>query len=218
MDYFAIAKAQLSIVDVARDYGIIISNNNKTNCPWHTDKTPSLSFKNERYRCFGCGEHGDVFDFVGKLTNQKPIDVLKELNQLYRLGLDLNKPVPRAVIGEIERKRWEKRNFRKWKDNTYQILRSYLSLLRNWEKEFRPIHPDIPIEIRFVEVLHKKDYIEYVLEEIFCRSNDKEIALFMIEHEQMIRNIEQKLIKEGVSYAGGNRICEVPAIVGNLAA
>jgi hypothetical protein len=37
-------------------------------CPLHQEKTPSfyLSVKNgeERFRCFGCGEHGDVFEYL----------------------------------------------------------------------------------------------------------------------------------------------------------
>jgi CHC2 zinc finger/Domain of unknown function (DUF927) len=38
-------------------------------CPFHEDKTPSLSVNDERgvFYCFGCGEGGDVFDFVMKL-------------------------------------------------------------------------------------------------------------------------------------------------------
>jgi DNA primase len=35
-------------------------------CPFHEDRTPSLSVNVEtgRFRCFGCGAHGDLVDFV----------------------------------------------------------------------------------------------------------------------------------------------------------
>ena len=37
-------------------------------CPFHDDKTPSFFiFDNQRFKCFGCGENGDVVDFVQKL-------------------------------------------------------------------------------------------------------------------------------------------------------
>lgn len=38
-------------------------------CPFHADKTPSFSVSEEKglFHCFGCGESGDVFDFIGKL-------------------------------------------------------------------------------------------------------------------------------------------------------
>jgi hypothetical protein len=35
-------------------------------CPFHTEKTPSFTVFNDdgRFRCFGCGAHGDVFEYV----------------------------------------------------------------------------------------------------------------------------------------------------------
>lgn len=35
-------------------------------CPFHAERTPSFKIfeKDERFHCFGCGAHGDVFDFL----------------------------------------------------------------------------------------------------------------------------------------------------------
>ena len=35
-------------------------------CPWHQEKTPSFNVNPARgtFKCFGCGAHGSVFDFV----------------------------------------------------------------------------------------------------------------------------------------------------------
>ena len=35
-------------------------------CPFHDERTPSFKIyeKDERYHCYGCGAHGDVFDFL----------------------------------------------------------------------------------------------------------------------------------------------------------
>jgi len=40
----------------------------KAPCPFHSEKTPSffVSDQLQRYRCFGCGETGDVLDFLQK--------------------------------------------------------------------------------------------------------------------------------------------------------
>jgi len=40
-------------------------------CPFHNEKTPSFTVNEDKgfYHCFGCGEHGSVFDFVMKTEN-----------------------------------------------------------------------------------------------------------------------------------------------------
>lgn len=39
-------------------------------CIWHTEKTASLAlFANGSYKCFGCGEHGDIITLVQNIEN-----------------------------------------------------------------------------------------------------------------------------------------------------
>ena len=50
-------------------------------CPFHAEKTPSFSVSPERQRfhCFGCGESGDVIDFVRKLNGWSYPAALKSI-------------------------------------------------------------------------------------------------------------------------------------------
>ena len=51
----------------------MIQNMNMTMvcCPFHVEKTPSMSIyhADNHYHCFGCGEHGDNITFVKKIFN-----------------------------------------------------------------------------------------------------------------------------------------------------
>ena len=55
-------KQSVKITDLAESLGVKVINS-KAHCIWHQEKTPSLSFDNEKgiYKCFGCGKAGDIF-------------------------------------------------------------------------------------------------------------------------------------------------------------
>jgi hypothetical protein len=49
-------------------------------CPLHAEKTPSFTiFADNRFKCFGCGAHGDAVDFIQRLQGIDFKDVLKFL-------------------------------------------------------------------------------------------------------------------------------------------
>ena len=50
-------------------------------CPFHADKTPSFSVNDDIgvFHCFGCGESGDVIDFVRKLDGLSFTEARKAL-------------------------------------------------------------------------------------------------------------------------------------------
>jgi len=76
-------KDKLSIQDVVGEY-ITLKRAGRTfiaRCPFHNEKTPSFHVSPERgtYKCFGCGEGGDIFTFVEKMEG---IDFPTALRQL----------------------------------------------------------------------------------------------------------------------------------------
>lgn len=56
-------------------------------CPFHREKTPSFSIKDDIYYCFGCKESGDVIKFVQKLENVDFMDAVKILAD--RVGMQI---------------------------------------------------------------------------------------------------------------------------------
>src|ERR1700753_1230304 len=73
-DFAQLVKQQADIVKIIGDY-VRLRKAGATNssglCPFHKEKSPSFSVHAVRqfYHCFGCGESGDVFSFVGKIYN-----------------------------------------------------------------------------------------------------------------------------------------------------
>jgi DNA primase len=52
-------------------------------CPFHSEKTPSFFVSPERgtYKCFGCGEGGDIFSFVQSLEGMEFREVLEKFSR-----------------------------------------------------------------------------------------------------------------------------------------
>src|SRR5574341_462450 len=50
-------------------------------CPFHGEKTPSFHVYSEdkHFKCYGCGEYGDVFKFLQKLQGKEFPEVVREL-------------------------------------------------------------------------------------------------------------------------------------------
>jgi DNA polymerase len=60
---------------------IPLTDDHKTQCPFHPDDTPSLQFYADHFHCFGCGEHGDRIDWLTRgegLTREEAIALIQD--------------------------------------------------------------------------------------------------------------------------------------------
>jgi len=76
-------KDRLNIADIVGQY-VKLRRAGRTYmglCPFHKERTPSFHVSPERgtYKCFGCGEGGDIFSFLQKMDGTDFPTVLKQM-------------------------------------------------------------------------------------------------------------------------------------------
>ncbi|MCA9549829.1 MAG: DNA primase [Myxococcales bacterium] len=66
-------------------------------CPFHSEKTPSFGVSTEKglYHCFGCGEGGDVIDFVRKIDGLDFVDAVKSLAREFGVQIEDRPETPK---------------------------------------------------------------------------------------------------------------------------
>lgn len=64
-------RARVSPADLAERHGVKLRARGRGRaglCPLHVEKTPSFHVEGDRFRCYGCGAYGDVFDLEMRLS------------------------------------------------------------------------------------------------------------------------------------------------------
>ncbi len=91
-------RARINIVDLVEAYGVSLKRAGKNYqglCPFHNEKHPSFSVNPAlgSYRCWSCGEKGDIFTWVIKTQNLEFMEALRLLAD--RAGVKLSRSGPR---------------------------------------------------------------------------------------------------------------------------
>lgn len=97
-------KDRIDIVQVIGKYVNLkqAGKNFSGSCPFHKEKTPSfiVSPDIQRYKCFGCGKSGDIFNFVQEIEN---IDFPEALEKLAKVaGVELKRTKVNTKYKEIK--------------------------------------------------------------------------------------------------------------------
>ena len=89
---FDTVKERVDIVQVIGEHGVVLKKSGRGFtglCPFHNEKTPSFHVNPDTrsYKCFGCGESGDIFTILEKIDGLTPAEALKVLAE--RAGVEL---------------------------------------------------------------------------------------------------------------------------------
>lgn len=174
MNIFKAVKDAISTREVASFYGIRVNRNGMCCCPFHNDKHPSMKIDN-RYHCFGCGEDGDVINFVGKLYGLSSYDAAVKIITDFNLGIPItNKGItttstkPATSLDTKANIYNTQRAFQEYKRDALLLLHRYLDFLHKAERDFAPASPEVLEQPHpfFEEALMKKDFIDWLIDEL----------------------------------------------------
>ena len=112
MNIFQEMKERVTARQVAERYGLKVSRNGMTRCPFHNDKHPSMKI-DQNYYCFACGAKGDAVNYVAVLFGLSQFEAAKKINDDFSLGISIeNTGIRRKQNSGVREKRrfQQKRN------------------------------------------------------------------------------------------------------------
>ena len=188
-------KERANIVKVAELYGLKLNRAYKCVCPFHKEKTASLSISPQKqiWKCFGCGKGGDSISLVSELLNINALEAAKSINYTLGLGLNTNQKSNYFEINKYKNKQKTEEIFKKWENKTFQLLCDYLHLLWKWEEEKAPKNMEEEPDDLFVEAMHNKDYIDYLIDSIFINGTNEDKIWFWKHEKKVVRRIESRV-------------------------
>lgn len=146
---------------IERETGEKFNREGFIKCPFHGEKTPSMSIKffpdknKYKFKCFGCNAGGDAIDFISKLKN---LDYKKAREYL---GMPLEKSERELLEDKIK-------NFIGWELTKYREGQELLGLFTFVDKDNKPIY----YKAKFMDHKEgKKKHGYYHLEEDKIKAN-----------------------------------------------
>ena len=188
-------KEQVTCRDVAEHYGYKVKRNGMMICPFHPDKKPSMKVDKNFY-CFGCHEKGDVIRFAGKLFGLDSSEAVQKL--ITDMGLtaaEEKRPKTKTTLAasHCDRlKRLEEVLIAKAVRKIYFIYCDYYQLLNEWTIVYAPDSPEEEFHPLFEEAMHKRDYVEYILD-ILLHGSEEEKTDIVIEKGKEVTTLEKRI-------------------------
>ena len=154
MNQFESVKAAVTLRQAAENYGLTVSRNGMTCCPFHEDRHPSMKLNEDYFFCFGCHASGDVIDFTTRLFGLSPYAAAQKLETDFGIGAE-HEPLPFPSHAEPPRDR---------ERLCICVLRDYLRHLRIWQLRYRPEEPGDPIHPHFAEAMKALPTVNHLLD------------------------------------------------------
>lgn len=169
-------KQRVDIIKVAEYLGLNLNRAKQCRCIWHNEKTASLSFSQSKqiFKCFGCGQAGDVITLTSKVLNINALESAKQLNQIFGLGIDFGRVTSNYEFNQYKQRQQAKEKFLKWHNKTLQMLCDCLHNLKGIEK------------------LQQQEIIEYYID-LLIYGTEEDWLWFKKKEEGWCKKVEREM-------------------------
>lgn len=120
--------------DILSRYGMQPNRAGFMLCPFHKEKTASMKIYQDSYYCFGCGAHGDVFDFVQAMDNLSFRKAFLDLGGTYEKETFRDRMARYHAQKEREMKRKQEEELRARR----KLNNDLIDIYREWYQKSEP--------------------------------------------------------------------------------
>ena len=212
LSIFSEVKEYLTARQVAEYYGLQAKRNGLACCPFHDDKHPSMKI-DKNYYCFACGAGGDAVDYASRMFGLSQYDAALQLIEDFQLPISVR---GKAAFNEQEKARIRKEKaereriihikerFRKWCNQSIDILRNCLLEVEKIENFLREKQPDIVFSDDYAQILHAAPIMNYWLD-ILCMGETAEKQELFIKNRREVEKLVQRVRSSGKRIMGESR-------------
>ena len=187
MNFFQEMKERVTARQVAERYGLKVSRNGMTRCPFHNDKHPSMKI-DQNYYCFACGAKGDAVNYVAVLFGLSQFEAAKKINDDFSLGISIeNTGIRRKQNSGVrekekiptkeERIQFVQKKIGGWVKDAVNVLLRYLRWMEFWKEFYKPESMEAEWNPLFVEALQNESKISYLVDMLMF-GTDEEVLDF----------------------------------------
>lgn len=196
MNIFQEVKERISMMEIVTGYGLDVNRSGFCNCPFHNEKTPSMKIYEKGFKCFGCGEGGDMFVFVQKLFNLSSIyEAAKKINQDFGLNIPIETKFTKQEFEATKNIVQERKLLEEKENMAFGIVADYHRLLIDYGNEYRPQLGEVP-DVRFLEFLTEMERCEMVFDEMLEMSSKpmtEKQNFYSNDFDEYINHISERL-------------------------
>ena len=164
-DIAAEIRESVTMEDVLHAYAPSVrTRNHRCPCPIHNGKDYNFSYTRNGYKCFVCGESGDVIEFVQTMCGlHDRADAMKQINADFRLNLPINGTISAIQSADLALKRAEREKKEKahaeWEE-------TYHSLWAEWIACDTAKRTADPESAEYAAAVKRIDYIAYLIDNL----------------------------------------------------